>query len=130
MEATTRINANVKSDSYLYGYSLAPLANEPYLYVLVVKYTLAKKLMSSLILTDSDDKSRISAVHKAQDFNRELIKELGYSDAAIREMVKQCHIEYLMLSPETCPEPETKSSFLAGLIIKLFRKIKGELPYA
>ena len=130
MEATTRINANVKSDSYLYGYSLAPLANEPYLYVLVVKYTLAKKLMSSLILTDSDDKSRISAVHKAQDFNRELIKELGYSDAAIREMVKQCHIDYLMLSPETCPEPETKSSFLAGLIIKLFRKIKGELPYA
>ena len=130
MEATTRINANVKSDSYLYGYSLAPLANEPYLYVLVVKYTLAKKLMSTLILTNSDDKARVSAVHKAQDFNRELIKELGYSDADIRSMVNQCHIDFLMLNPDTCPEPETKSSFLSELITKLFRKIKGELPYA
>ena len=130
MEATTRINANIKSDSYLYGYSLASLANEPYLYVLVVKYTLAKKLMSTLILTDSDDKARISAVHKAQDFNRELIKELGYSDTDIRLMVKQCHIDFLMLSPDTCTEPETKNSFLSELITRLFRKIKGELPYA
>ena len=130
MKDNSRINANVKSDSYLYGYSLAPLADEPYLYVLVVKYTLAKKLMSTLILTDSDDKSRISAVHKAQDFNRELIRELGYSDTEISAMVKQCHIDFLMLSSDTCPEPETKNSFLAGLITKLFRKIKGELPYA
>ena len=130
MEATTRINANVKSDSYLYGYSLAPLANEPYLYILVVKYTLAKKLMSTLILSNSDDKSRISAVHKAQDFNRELIKELGYSDADIRSMVNQCHIDFLMLNPDTCPEPETSNSFLSGLITKIIRKIKGDLPYA
>ncbi len=86
--------------------------------------------MSTLILTDSDDKSRISAVHKAQDFNRELIKELGYSDADIRSMVNQCHIDFLMLNPDKCPEPETKNSFIAGLITKLFRKIKGELPYA
>jgi hypothetical protein len=126
----SRINANVKSDSYLYGYSLAPLADEPYLYVLVVKYTLAKKLMSTLILSNSDDKSRISAVYKAQDFNRELIKELGYSDTEISDMVKQCHIDFLMLNPDNCPEPETRNSFLAGLITKLFRKIKGELPYA
>ena len=130
MKDNSRINANVKSDSYLYGYSLAPLANEPYLYVLVVKYTLAKKLMSTLILTNSDDKSRVSAVHKAQDFNRELIKELGYSDADIRSMVNQCHIDFLMLNPDTCPEPETSNSFLSGLITKLFRKVKGELPYA
>lgn len=130
MKDNSRINANVKSDSYLYGYSLTPLANEPYLYVLVVKYTLAKKLMSTLILTDSDDKSRISAVYKAHDFNRELIKELGYSDTEISDMVKQCHIDYLMLNPDTCTEPETKSSFLSELITKLFRKIKGDLPYA
>lgn len=130
MKDNSRINANVKSDSYLYGYSLTPLANEPYLYVLVVKYTLAKKLMSTLILTDSDDKSRISAVHKAQDFNRELIRELGYSDTEISTMVKQCHIDFLMLSSDTCPEPETKNSFLSELITKLIRKIKGDLPYA
>ena len=130
MEATTRINANVKSDSYLYGYSLAPLADEPYLYVLVVKYTLAKKLMSTLILTDSDDKARVSAVHKAQDFNRELIKELGYSDTEIRLMVKQCLIDFLMLSPDTCPDQEPKNGLISRLITKLFRKIKGELPYA
>ena len=130
MKDNSRINANVKSDSYLYGYSLTPLANEPYLYVLVVKYTLAKKLMTTLILTDSDDKSRISAVHKAQDFNRELIRELGYSDTEISAMVKQCHIDFLMLSSDTCPEPETKNSFITGLITKLIRKIKGDLPYA
>lgn len=130
MKDNSRINANVKSDSYLYGYSLTPLANEPYLYVLVVKYTLAKKLMSTLILTDSDDKSRISAVHKAQDFNRELIRELGYSDTEISAMGKQCHIDFLMLSSDTCPEPETKNSFLSELITKLIRKIKGDLPYA
>lgn len=126
METTTRINANVKSDSYLYGYSLTPLANEPYLYVLVVKYTLAKKLMSTLILTDSDDKSRISAVHKAQEFNRELIKELGYSDTDIRDMVKQCHVDCLMLNPDTCTEPENKNSTISELITKLIRKIKGD----
>ena len=130
MKDNSRINANVNSDSYLYGYSLTPLANEPYLYVLVVKYTLAKKLMSTLILTDSDDKTRISAVYKAHDFNRELIKELGYSDADIRSMVNQCHIDFLMLSSDTCPESETKNSCIAGLITKLFRKIKVELPYA
>ena len=130
MKDNNRINANVKSDSYLYGYSLAPLANEPYLYVLVVKYTLAKKLMSTLILSNSDDKSRISAVHKAQDFNRELIKELGYSDADIRSMVKQCHIDFLMLNPDKCTEPETTNSFLSEFITKLIRKIKGDLPYA
>ena len=130
MEATTRINANVKSDSYLYGYSLAPLADEPYLYVLVVKYTLAKKLMSTLILTDSDDKSRIRAVHQAPGFSRELIRELGYSDTEISDMVKQCHIDFLMLNPDKCPELETKKSFIAGLITKLIRKIKGDLPYA
>ena len=129
MKDNSRINANVKSDSYLYGYSLAPLANEPYLYVLVVKYTLAKKLMSTLILTDSDDKTRISAVYKAQDFNRELIKELGYSDTEISDMVKQCHIDFLMLNPNKCPEPETKS-FISELFTKLIRKIKGDLPYA
>lgn len=130
MKGNTRINANIKSDSYLYGYSLTPLADQPYLYVLVVKYTLAKKLLSTLVLTDSDDKSRINAVHKAQDFNRELIKELGYSDKEIGEMVKQCHIDVLMLDPDKYSEPETKHSFLSGLITKLFRKIKGELPYA
>lgn len=129
MKDNSRVNANVKSDSYLYGYSLAPLANEPYLYVLVVKYTLAKKLMSTLILTDSDDKARISAVHKAQDFNRELIKELGYSDTEISDMVKQCHIDFLMLNPNKCSEPETKS-FISELFTKLIRKIKGDLPYA
>jgi len=35
-----------------------------------------------------------------------------------------------MLNPDKCTEPATKSSFIAGLITKLFRKIKGELPYA
>jgi hypothetical protein len=35
-----------------------------------------------------------------------------------------------MLNPDKCPEPETKNSYLSGLITKLFRKIKGELPYA
>lgn len=130
MKDNSRINASIKSDSYLYGYSLAPLADEPYLYVLLVKYALAKKLVSTLVLTDSDDKSRINAIHKAQDFNRELIKELGYSDTEISKMVKQCHIDILMLNPDKCPEPETNNRFLSRLFTKIIRKIKGDLPYA
>ena len=89
MKIQKRINSNINEDSYLYGFSLKNLASEPYFYVLTIKYLLAKRLNEHLILNDIDDKSRIDAVFKAQEFNRDLLKELGYSDSDIRFLTKK-----------------------------------------
>ena len=89
MKDNSRINASINSDTYLYGFSLKPLSTQPYIDVLVIKLSLAKKLVETLIRSDSEDKTRISSIYKAQEFNRELIKELGYSDTDIRNMIKK-----------------------------------------
>ena len=89
MKIQKRINSNINEDSYLYGFSLKNLATEPYFYVLVIKYLLAKRLYEHLILNNIDDKSRIGAVNKAKEFNRDLLKEIGYSDIDIRQLVKE-----------------------------------------
>ena len=49
MKINKRINSNINEDSYLYGFSLKNLATEPYFYVLVIKYLLAKRLNEHLI---------------------------------------------------------------------------------
>ena len=67
MKIQKRINSNINEDSYLYGFSLKNLATEPYFYVLIIKYLLAKRLNEHLILNDIDDKSRIDAVYKAKN---------------------------------------------------------------
>ena len=89
MKIQKRINSNIYEDSYLYGFSLKNLATEPYFYVLVIKYLLAKRLYEHLILNNIDDKSRVDAVYKAKEFNRDLLKEIGYSDIDIRQLVKE-----------------------------------------
>lgn len=89
MNTHKRINSNINEDSYLYGFSLKNLATKPYFYVLVIKYLLAKRLNEHLILNNIDDKSRIDAVYRAKEFNRDLLKELGYSDSDIRELAKE-----------------------------------------
>ena len=96
MRIQKRINSNINEDSYLYGFSLKNLATEPYFYVLVIKYLLAKRLNEHLILNNIDDKSRIDAVFKAQEFNRDLLKELGYSDGSIKILIQSCDIEAVM----------------------------------
>ena len=79
-EEYTRPNQKVKSDSYLYGHSLRGLALKPYTTVLVIKYKLADRLIAKLINEVNYDTTRLNAVFNARDFNRELLKELGYSD--------------------------------------------------
>lgn len=89
--------SNFKSDSYLYGYSLTGLANEPYTSVLVIKYKLANTLANDLIVNSFNDpyydKSRLNAVLNARDFNREMLKELGYTDANIKDLIKSCDLD-------------------------------------
>lgn len=89
MKNNKRINSNINEDSYLYGFSLKNLAAEPYFYVLIIKYLLAKRLNEHLILNDIDDKPRIDAVFRAKEFNRDLLKEIGYSDSDIRYLAKE-----------------------------------------
>ena len=54
MKIQKRINSNINEDSYLYGLSLKNLAAEPYFYVLVIKFLLAKRLNEHLILNDNN----------------------------------------------------------------------------
>lgn len=96
METISRVGANIKSDTYLYGCSLKPIQNEPYVKVLLTKYILASKLIKDLLhvpLLEDYDKARVDAVYKAKEFNKELIKELGYSDYDIRIMLSEAKID-------------------------------------
>ena len=92
-EEYTRPNQKVKSDSYLYGHSLRGLSLKPYTTVLVIKYKLADRLIAKLINEVNYDTTRLNAVFNARDFNRELLKELGYSDDSIKILIQSCDIE-------------------------------------
>ena len=95
-EEYTRPDQKVKSDSYLYGHSLRSLALKPYTTVLVIKYKLADRLIAKLINEVNYDTTRLNAVFNARDFNRELLKELGYSDDSIKILIQSCDIEAVM----------------------------------
>ena len=95
-EEYTRPDQKVKSDSYLYGHSLRGLALKPYTTVLVIKYKLADRLIAKLINEVNYDTTRLNAVFNARDFNRELLKELGYSDGSIKILIQSCDIEAVM----------------------------------
>lgn len=127
MKIQKRINSNINEDSYLYGFSLKNLAAEPYFYVLIIKYLLAKRLNEHLILNNIDDKSRIDAVYKAKEFNRDLLKEIGYSDTDIRQLVKDYSNDLgKLLEPEN--ESITRCKILIHqskeYITKQFEKFK------
>ena len=84
-----RVGATVNSDTYLYGRSILDLKSEPYEVVLLAKIHLTKLLMHDLVHIDGmDDSKRIQAVKKAEEFNRELLKEIGYSDVDIAKALK------------------------------------------
>ena len=95
-EEYTRPDQKVKSDSYLYGHSLTGLALKPYTTVLVIKFKLADRLIAKLITEVNYDTTRLNAVFNARDFNRELLKELGYSDGSIKTLIQSCDIEAVM----------------------------------
>ena len=83
-----RLGATINSDTHLYGTSIKDLKSEPYEKVLITKVYLTKLLMKQLVLTDNmEDNKRIQAVNKAEIFNRELLKEIGYSDKDISEQL-------------------------------------------
>lgn len=74
---------------YLYDTDIKQYANLPYSTVLIIKVYLAKKLMKKLVIEqDMRDNSRMSAVHKAIQFNRDLLKETGFDDKDISMALK------------------------------------------
>lgn len=95
-EEYTRPDQKVKSDLYLYEHSLRGLALKPYTTVLVIKYKLADRLIAKLINEVNYDTTRLNAVFNARDFNRELLKELGYSDDLIKILIQSCDIKAVM----------------------------------
>lgn len=69
---------------YIYDTDIKQYANLPYSMVLIIKVYLAKKLMKKLVIDqDMRDNARMKAVHKAIQFNRELLKETGFDDKDI-----------------------------------------------
>lgn len=74
---------------YLYDTDIKQYANLQYSMVLVIKVYLAKKLMKKLVIDQNmRDNSRMSAVFKAIEFNRELLKETGFDDKDISMALK------------------------------------------
>lgn len=69
---------------YLYDMNINEYAKLPYVKVLAIKIYLTKKLLRKLIMTDNmNDTHRMAEVFKAEKFNRELLKEIGYDDKDI-----------------------------------------------
>lgn len=85
----TRPGAKINSDTYLYGRSIIDLRSEPYETVLLAKIHLAKLLMHDLVhVANMQDNKRMEAVARAEQFNRELLKEINYTDSIIAEALK------------------------------------------
>lgn len=74
---------------YLYDMNINEYAELPYVKVLAIKIYLTKKLLHKLIMTDNmNDTHRMAEVFKAEKFNRELLKEIGYDDKDISMALK------------------------------------------
>ncbi len=69
---------------YLYDTNINEYAELPYNRVLVIKIHLAKNLLRRLVITDNmRDTQRMAEVHKAIEFNKALLKEIGFDDKDI-----------------------------------------------
>lgn len=69
---------------YLYDTNINEYAELPYNRVLVIKIHLAKSLMKRLVITDNmRDTQRMAEVYKAIEFNKALLKEIGFDDKDI-----------------------------------------------
>ena len=74
---------------YLYDMNINEYAELPYVKVLAIKIYLTKKLLHKLIINDNmNDTHRMAEVFKAEKFNRELLKEIGYDDKDISLALK------------------------------------------
>ncbi len=69
---------------YLYDTNINEYAELPYSRVLIIKIHLAKNLLRRLVITDNmRDTQRMAEVHKAIEFNKALLKEIGFDDKDI-----------------------------------------------
>ena len=74
---------------YLYDTNINEYAELPYNRVLVIKIHLAKSLMKRLVITDNmRDTQRMAEVHKAIEFNKALLKEIGFDEKDISLALK------------------------------------------
>ena len=131
----TRTGATVNSDTYLYGRSILDLKSEPYEVVLLAKIHLTKLLMHDLVHIDGmDDTKRIQAVKKAEEFNRELLKEIGYTDPIIAKALKV--LEDTKNLNKVVPEKMTDTllnnfnesvTYVSDKVSSIFSSIKGKL---
>ena len=82
---------------YLYDTEIKEHGNKPYSYVLALKIHLAHKLMKKLVIDqDMRDFQRMSEVHKAINFNRTLLKEVGFDDMDIKTALIDCEQDLLI----------------------------------
>ena len=81
---------------YLYDTDIKQYANKPYSMVLIIKVYLAKKLMNKLVIEqDMRDTQRMAKVHKAIQFNKELLKETGFDDKDISMAIKDIEKDFI-----------------------------------
>ena len=82
---------------YLYDTEIKEHGSKPYSYVLALKIHLAHKLMKKLVIDqDMRDFQRMSEVHKAINFNRTLLKEVGFDDRDIKTLLTDCEQDLLV----------------------------------
>ena len=82
---------------YLYDTDIKEHGNKPYYHVLVLKIHLAHKLMKKLVIDqDMRDFQRMSEVNKAINFNRTLLKEVGFDDRDIKTALIDCEQDLLI----------------------------------
>ena len=131
----TRTDATINSDTYLYGRSILDLKSEPYEVVLLAKIHLTKLLVHDLVYIDGmDDSRRIQAVKKAEEFNRELLKEIGYTDPTIAKALKI--LEDTKDLNKVVPKKMTDTllnnfnesvTYVSSKVSSIFTNIKGKL---
>lgn len=74
---------------YLYDTNINEYAELPYNRVLFIKIHLAKNLLKRLVTTDNmNDTQRMAEVHKAIEFNKALLKEIGFDEKSISLALK------------------------------------------
>lgn len=82
---------------YLYDTEIKEYGNKPYSYVLALKINLAHKLMKKLVIDqDMRDFQRMTEVNKAINFNRTLLKEVGFDDRDIKTLLTDCEQDLLI----------------------------------
>ena len=74
---------------YLYDTNINEYVELPYNRVLIIKIYLAKNLLKRLVITDNmNDTQRMAEVHKAIEFNKALLKEIGFDEKDISLALK------------------------------------------